>query len=70
MAEAALKSQAVNRQAMTADDAKNRTAAEREGVKFTETNRSLFQEKMGVVWDQFADKVGGKRRIDEVLRLG
>ncbi len=70
MAEAALKSQAVNRQAMTADDAKNRTAAEREGVKFTETNRSLFQEKMGVVWDQFADKVGGKRRIDEVLRMG
>jgi tripartite ATP-independent transporter DctP family solute receptor len=70
MTEAALKSQAANRQAMTADDAKNRTGAEREGVKFTETNRSLFQEKMGVVWDQFADKVGGKRRIDDVLRMG
>jgi len=70
MTEAALKSQPLQRQAMTAEDAKNRTAAEREGVKFTETNRSLFQEKMGVVWDQFADKVGGKRRIDEALRMG
>jgi len=70
MREAALKSQEVNRQAMTSEDAKNRAAAERDGVKFNETKRSLFQEKMGTVWDQFADRVGGKRRIDDVLRMG
>jgi tripartite ATP-independent transporter DctP family solute receptor len=70
MTDAALKSQPLQRQAMTAEDAKSRTGAERDGVKFNETNRSLFQEKMGVVWDQFADKVGGKRRIDEALRMG
>lgn len=69
MTDAALKSQPPQRQAMTAEDAKNRTAAEREGVKFADTNRALFQEKMAVVWDQFADKVGGKRRIDEALRM-
>jgi TRAP-type transport system periplasmic protein len=68
--DAALKSQDVNRRAMTASDAKSRTGAEREGVKFNETKRALFQEKMGSVWDQFADKVGGRRRIDEVLRMG
>ena len=61
---------AANRQAMTSEDAKNRAAAERDGVKFNETKRSLFQEKMGTVWDQFADRVGGKRRIDDVLRMG
>jgi hypothetical protein len=54
---------------MTAEDAKNRSAAERAGVKFNEPNRVLFQEKMGTVWEQFADKVGGKRRIDEALRM-
>ena len=70
MMDAALKSQPLQRQAMTSEDAKNRTAAEGAGVKFNETNRALFQEKMGVVWDQFADKVGGRRRIDEALRMG
>jgi tripartite ATP-independent transporter DctP family solute receptor len=70
MTDAALKSQPLQRQAMAAEDAKSRTGAERDGVKFNETNRNLFQEKMGVVWDQFADKVGGKRRIDEALRMG
>lgn len=68
--EAALKSQDANRQAMTAEDAKNQAAAERAGVKFNETTRHLFQEKMAAVWEQFADKVGGKRRIDDVLRMG
>ena len=67
--DAALKSQDANRQAMGAEDAKSRAGAERAGVKFNETTRAAFQDKMGVVWDQFADKVGGKRRIDDVLRL-
>jgi TRAP-type transport system periplasmic protein len=67
--EAALKSQEANRSAMSAEDAKSRAGAEREGVKFSETNRVAFQDKMGAVWDQFADKVGGRRRIDDVLRM-
>jgi len=68
--DAALKSQEANRNAMGAEDAKSRAGAEREGVKFNETNRAAFQGKMGAVWEQFADKVGGKRRIDDVLRMG
>lgn len=67
VATAAEESQETQRAAMRRAEEENKASAESEGVTWSEIDREAFRERMEPVWDRFADDVGGRERIQEVI---